>query len=190
MPDNEKFLFTVDHHHSVLGQQMRAQDLLTLDLTNIAADPATDILIAEQVMGWHAGAMYDGGRKTRWFDGVTCLDSEHATLEGDGGGDYYYPDEAWSPTTVLVAAFEVADKIGDMTLRKTAKRDTSGGVNWGCYFERERNLRRDLAHDPRVIEDQIKNRIQFETPYHYADTAPLAISRAALVAVRLARMAG
>lgn len=145
-----------------------------MDPNTMPAGPEIDVLVAEKVMGWKRGDAALTSRKGgRWFDADGQeLDENHATPEGHGDGDYYYPDEAWSPSTDIRAAMEVTEKVGDMMLRKNARRDTSGATDWACYFELERNRRYEAGISYSML-----------TSWHHADTAPLAICRAALAAV-------
>jgi hypothetical protein len=96
-----------------------------------------------------------------------------------------YPDRAWSPSTDIAAAWEVAEKLGAWRLRVDPVRDGSGRKHYGCFFYREYNrllddwaerTGRDPAKEPRP-----------QKPWHTTiDAAPLAICRAALKAVESA----
>lgn len=71
--------------------------------TELQAGRELDALVAEKVMGWRRHPT------DRWHDGERELDRDHA-VEG-GGGDYYHPDEPWSPSTEIAAAWEVVEKM-------------------------------------------------------------------------------
>lgn len=119
----------------------------------MTAGDALDVLVAEKVMGWSKGKYWGGsGATDRWFDGGKELGSDHATPEGHGDGDYYSPDESWSPSTDIRAAWEVVEKLPGFGM--THMRDGSWHVAFGGGA--------------------------FPAS---ADTAPLAICRAALAAI-------
>jgi len=157
-----------------------------MDPDTMPAGPELDVLVAEKVMGWKRGrGWFDSPTNAlgdRWFDAEgNRLGDDHATPEGHGGGDSEYPDQVWSPSTDIAAAWEVVEKLNSSMLRRDARRDTSGRYDHGCFFHLERNALLD-AWAERTGRDPLKEPRPPE-PWHYADTAPLAICRAALKAV-------
>ena len=75
-------------------------------ILSMEAGPELNELVAVHVMGWEK--CRDGDR---WACNGKELGPDHATAKGDGLGDYYYPDEEWSPSSDIAAAWEVVEKI-------------------------------------------------------------------------------
>lgn len=174
-------------------------------MTDLPAGDALDVLVAEKVMGWRRPdpdardpkyPLSPRDSQGRWYNGEEELDEFHATPEGAGGGDYYQPDESWSPSTDIRAAWEVVEKLGSMRMRRDGIRDTSGQYHIGVYFLLEYNALYDQVNPMRVDENGLRYRTSEDPPakpvpepWHYTiDDAPLAICRAALAAVQMARL--
>lgn len=87
-------------------------------MTTVAQVAGTDldIAIATEVMGWHRGAC-KGGCESRkghrsheyawhWY----AADGSEQALAKEMG-DYYQPQQAWSPSTEILDAWQVLDKL-------------------------------------------------------------------------------
>jgi hypothetical protein len=135
---------------------------MTQDQAALPAGDALDVLIAEKVMGWTRGK---GEWCQHWFDAEgKDLGDDHATPEGAGCGDHYWPDEQWSPSTDIRAAWEVVEK----------RLSTDGhfafwpSVDGGMII---------AFHGIRTWDSEPVWEV-------WGDTAPLAICRAALAAIK------
>ena len=106
-----------------------------------------------------------------------CNGEDNFWLSKDGQnvyrGKYGSPLDLPHYSTDLAAAWLVVERIkSDMQLSRHARRDLSGLYDYGCFFYLEKNRLTDERSDGRTAPD----------PWHYAETAPLAICRAALAA--------
>lgn len=126
-----------------------------------------DTLVAEKVMGWTAK---DG----RWHDADgKDLGSDHA--DNDLGlGDYYYPDEHWSPSTDISSAWEVVEKLQADGWGLSLDSPGFRPGQWRCLLQRC-----DSPDDGRV---RVSSLIEVEE----STTGPHAICLAALKSVGVA----
>lgn len=121
---------------------MRKEEIL-----NMPAGDEIDILVGENVMGWHK----------YWDERIKCFlwhnkENKSATFVS---GSFFHD---WSPSTDIEAAWEVVDKAVYFELSQPQNYEDK---SWYCAMA----LEGTRTHDAQ------------------ADTAPLAICRAALLAV-------
>ncbi len=133
-----------------------------------------DALVAEKVMGWtrmsYEQAYHYAGRKelTGYWHSTTERDrygrsKEMARAEDDL--DYYQPEDAWSPSTDMAAAWEVVERLSanvEFDIGTALLPGTTATRGWMASF-------------------------QFRTFVAFAPTAPYAICLAALKAVGVER---
>lgn len=132
-------------------------------MTDLPASRDLDALVSRTVMG---GDVYpDGGG---YYDFM-----ERIGVRPAGTLPHYSTD--------IRAAMEVAEKLGGWRMHVDPVRDGSGRNHYSIYFYREYNAQVDALNVGRKPSDLVKT--PDRAPWHYADTAPLAICRAALAAV-------
>ena len=136
------------------------------EILRLPAGPEMDALVAERVMGWHRG---EGRTADSWYNAsLECVapaeDSELDMWDGSCANC----DSAWSPSTRISNAWEVVEKL---QARGVRLHYSSDGWHFGIGYTPPSRFMDDPP-DPEEWEVEC-----------CAPTAPLAICRAALLAV-------
>lgn len=134
------------------------------EILNMEAGRDMDMLIAEKVMGWHKGNYVFSSGKTIGECDDDWLDADGRFMCGIAREGEYEDDEDfnllhWHPSESILWAWEVVEKLISMKWEFYTERV---GVLWWVLFENDCNILDRCAE---------------------ADTAPLAICRASLLAV-------
>jgi hypothetical protein len=120
-----------------------------------------DVLVAEKVMGWKRMRWCDWQKDTRTSLTYSWHDTSGQMTElAEDSNDYYNPKEAWSPSTDIAEAWQVAEFL-------TKKWQHWSLVNYGNRWE--------VYENPYDVGDY--------PPDSVGETAQLAICLAALKAV-------
>ena len=131
------------------------------------AGPKLDALVAEHVMGWEHLDSWMGSPLAKGWDGF--WDGEWVRWITLPESDDENMAKPWSPSTDIVAAWKVVEKMRE---GYSISIHTIGSI-WQCTLEIKDHKTRfpvEVAHAGDAFAD--------------ADTAPLAICRATLMAVR------
>jgi len=126
------------------------------EILKLEAGPQLNRLVAERIMGWTEGPDF-------WvsFEGVVHLKAGESSP-----GHIVYRGESWSPSTDIAAAMEVVNGLVDLGWLVNLLSPWKGNAtcHWTCYVERQ-------------------GKSGWERLEAVGDSAPVAICRAALLAV-------
>lgn len=129
-----------------------------------------DILIAEKVMGWKRLTYAQWKPDNKHYSTRHELtpnwhsDELYEVAWAEDRDDYYYPEDAWSPSTDIVAAWQVFSRLSELTRLDGGDEISLHYENGGGYSIMNYNARWYLVKD--------------------CETAPLAICLAALQALK------
>ena len=122
-------------------------------IEQMPADPETDRLVAELVMGWHWGQAEDG--VATW-------------TRTDSGIAWAVAEPTFSPSTDIADAWMVVEKMKESDWLFAVGNRATGEDHWYCEYD--------------LMRDAVNREPGEDAPFVTASTAPLAICRAALLA--------